>query len=154
MLQKISIRIAIIVTTLFSISLLTVPLLGNAQVAIPESGGDCAKKSDSFLGFPTWYKYLSLEEGSTVAQCSIKFDFQSDIPKVLLAIFEIVLRIGGIVAVGFVIYGGFQYILSQGEPENLKNARGTIINSLIGLAIAISATAIVNLLANTILPGS
>lgn len=50
------------------------------------------------------------------------------------------------VAVGFIIFGGFQYMLSQGEPERTKGARSTILNALIGLAISLSAVAIVNLI--------
>lgn len=106
--------------------------------------------SSWFLGFPTWYKNLDVTYDSATQSCDVNFDIKQDVPKVLLAIFEIVLRVGGLVAVGFVIYGGFQYILSQGEPENLKGARSTIINALIGLAIAISAVAIVNLIANNL----
>lgn len=100
--------------------------------------------SPSLLGFPTWYKYLNptFENG----QCNIDAPFPESIGKILLAVFEILLRLTGILAVGFVIWGGFQYILSQGEPERSGHARTTIINALIGLAIAVSAVAIVNLI--------
>ena len=103
----------------------------------------------TFLGFPTWYKYLDKE---TVAfKCSVKLSFPADIPKIVLAIVEILLRVGGIVAVGFVIYGGFQYILSQGDngPGSVPKsviARHTIINALIGLVLASLATFIVQLI--------
>ena len=46
---------------------------------------------------------------------------------------------------------GISYVLSQGEPERAKKARGTILNSLIGLAIAIFSTAIVNFIGNTLI---
>jgi len=42
-------------------------------------------------------------------------------------------------------------VLSRGEPENTKAARGTIVNALIGLVIAASATAIVNLIAGNLI---
>ena len=70
------------------------------------------------LGFPTWYKYLGGEE--IADKCSVVFDFPDDIGKILLAVVEILLRVAGMVAVGFVIYGGFQYMLSQGD----KNVQG------------------------------
>jgi hypothetical protein len=113
--------------------------------------GAACQPGGSFLGLPTWYKYLEGETDSS-GRCSINFDFQSsgDFGAVLLAIFEIILRVGAIVAVIFVIYGGFEYITSQGEPDRAKNARGTIINALIGLAITVSAVAIVNLIARNI----
>ena len=87
------------------------------------------------------------------ANCEFKDDL--DLPSVIipiaLAVFEIILRLGGIIAVIFVIVGGFQFITSQGEPDRIKNARGTIINALIGLVITISATVIVNLVSGVLL---
>lgn len=104
-----------------------------------------------FLGMPTWYKYLDGEEVS--GKCTVVFDptATADIGKILLAAVEIILRIGGLVAIAFIIYGGFRYILSQGEPDKAKTARQTIINALIGLIITILATAIVNLVTGSLL---
>lgn len=67
-----------------------------------------------------------------------------------LAIFDDLLRIAGIIAFGFVLYGGIRYITSQGEPENTRAALGTIINALIGMAIAIIAAVLVSFLANAL----
>ena len=67
-----------------------------------------------------------------------------------MAGFEIILRIGSVVAIGFVIFGGFQYIISQGEPERIKNSRTTIINAIVGLVVTIFASAIVSLIGNAI----
>lgn len=112
-----------------------------AAACTPGSGGN-------ILGFPTWYKYL---EGETVAgKCSVVMNFPDDIGAILLAVFEIILRLGAVVAVGFVIYAGFQLILAQGDSERVKGARSTIINAMIGLVITIFATAIVNLIARNI----
>ena len=47
------------------------------------------------------------------------------------------------VAMGYTIFGGFKYMTSQGEPDATKKAQGTVTNALIGLAIAMLATAIV-----------
>lgn len=99
----------------------------------------------SFLGFPTWYKYL---DGEIVGgKCSVVFDFPNDIGTVLLAIVEILLRIAGLIAVVFVIIGGARYLTSQGEPENTKAALHTIINSLIGLVISLFAVIVVGFIA-------
>ncbi len=103
----------------------------------------------AFKMFPTWYKYLG--EESIAGKCSPIINFPDDIGKILLALAEILLRLGGMVAVAFVIFGGIKYILSQGEPDNAKKALNTIINALIGLAIAASATVIVNLVAGSLI---
>jgi hypothetical protein len=97
---------------------------------------------------PTWYKYLDGEEFG--GRCSPIISIPESIIPILMAIFEILLYIGGVVAVVFVIYGGIQYIISQGEPDRIRGARTTIINALVGLVIVILSTAIVNLIARNI----
>ena len=54
------------------------------------------------------------------------------------------IRLVGYLSVGFIIWGGFKYILAQGEPSGLVAAKKTIINAMIGLIIAILAYAIIN----------
>lgn len=100
----------------------------------------CPTKGINFI--PPWYKYL---DGTVVGgKCDVSFAFPDDIGLILLALLEMILRIGALVAVGYVIYGGFQYMLSQGEPDRTKNARNTIVNAVIGLVIATLATLIVS----------
>lgn len=107
----------------------------------PGAGGN-------LLGLPTWYKYLNSD--ITAGKCSVIFNFPEDMGKIALAIVEILLRLGGMVAVVFVIYGGVRYIISQGEPEGIAKAKGTIVNALIGLAITIIAVGLVNMIARVL----
>lgn len=107
----------------------------------------CPTKGIKIL--PSWYKYI---EGEQVGKtCELKFQFPDDIGAILLAMVEILLRLGAIVAVGFVIYGGFMYMTSQGEPDKAAAARTTILNALIGLVLAILATAIVSFIGGQLL---
>lgn len=100
------------------------------------------------LGIPQWYKYL---QGEVIAgRCTPQFAFPGDLTKVLFAVIEILLRVSAMVAVGFVIYGGYRFILSQGEPDQTNAARSTIINALIGLVIVVSATVIVTFVFNSV----
>ena len=48
----------------------------------------------------------------------------------------------GILAVVFVIIGGFKYTTSQGEPGKVQQAKNTIMYALIGLVVTLSAFAI------------
>ncbi|MFV0484980.1 MAG: Mbov_0395 family pilin-like conjugal transfer protein [Candidatus Saccharimonadales bacterium] len=50
----------------------------------------------------------------------------------------------GITAVGVVIFGGFRFSLSQGDPGKVKRAKDTIMYAIIGLIIVLSAFAITN----------
>lgn len=142
-------------------SLLICMLTSAVTVALPTRtlavvAPEC-DKSSFLLGIPPWYKYLDVTYDTTTKKCDIVFphdskgvDMQKTVAPIALAIFEIILRIGAIVAIGFVVYGGIQYVISQGEPERTKNARTTILNAIIGLVITIFSTAIVNLIARNI----
>lgn len=112
----------------------------------------------SFFGLIQWYHYLPGGPGGDFQGCSIaNFTFLpsngpprvfSDIPLVLLAVVDDLLRIAGLVAVGFVIYGAFQYVGSQGQSEKTARAQNTITDALIGLAVAVIAISAVSFLGN------
>ena len=59
-------------------------------------------------------------------------------------IFNVVLALAGAVAVGFIVWAGIQYIISQGEPAATKKAREAILYSLIGIVVVMLAFTIVN----------
>ena len=50
----------------------------------------------------------------------------------------------GIVAVIMIIYGGFRYVTSGGDPTGTQNAKNTILYAVIGLIVAMLSYAIVN----------
>lgn len=50
----------------------------------------------------------------------------------------------GIVAVGFIIYSGIRFQLSRGSASKMVEARTMLIFSVIGLAVAMAAWAIVS----------
>ena len=100
-----------------------------------------------FFGLIPWYEYLKLNGDCSISSFQILPSgdkVKSDIPLVLLAVVDDLLRLAGLITVGFVIYGGIQYILSQGSPDGTARAQSTILNALIGLAIALVAVVGVN----------
>lgn len=50
----------------------------------------------------------------------------------------------GIVAVGFIIYGGFIYMISAGDSGKVKKAKDTLLYAVIGVVVVIVAYAITN----------
>lgn len=106
-----------------------------------------------FFGIPPWYKYLKLDDKCQVIDFNVLGNgTNSGLLLVGLAIIDLLLRIAGIVAVAFVLYGGFSYITSQAEPDKIAQAKHTIINALIGLVLAILATSIVVFIGNRLAP--
>lgn len=92
---------------------------------------------DSFLGIPSWHK------GLTDADCNIQLDSVMDIWHIVLNIADMLLRLSIYFAIGFIIYGGVQFVISQGSPDKVAAAKKTILNAVIGLVLSIMATAIV-----------
>lgn len=145
----------------FSVPAVAVPVSGFADIV-----SDCTPTG--FFGLVPWYQYLGkeLDDGSKVDRqgnsfkCDVKcFNFtdqgsepnecgqtKSDVPLVLLAIIDDLLRVAGLVAVGFVLFGSFRFVTSQGNPEATAKARSTIVNALLGLALASVAVGFVSFL--------
>jgi hypothetical protein len=55
--------------------------------------------------------------------------------------------LAGLLAAGFFVMGGIGYITSSGNPEHLEKSKRTIIFSALGLAIAIGAFVLSNIIA-------
>lgn len=126
-----------------------------------------------FFGLVPWYAYMpqsnfnydyfgyAADPNNQPNPCSIKCfnvfnqtvandcgQTKSDIPGVLLAIVDDLLRIAGIVAVAYVIAAGFQYVRSEGKPDDTAKAQSMLVNALLGLAIAIISVAFVSFVGN------
>lgn len=128
----------------------------NSQTA---SDADCKR---TFFGLVPWYYYMdqSFTGSRTNANEASPCDFKcfnilnqsidnecgkssSDLPALMLAIIDNLLRIAGMVAVAFVFVGAFQYTTSSGNPEQTAKARSTLINAFGGLAVALVSVAFV-----------
>lgn len=153
---------------LISAVIWTVPIIGSVSTdklptpsfvaAIRE--GSCTDKT--LFGLPTWYKYLDIKEAKSatgdVIGCDVQADFTkasgeldgSILMKIALGIVDILLRLAALIAVGFVLFGGFKLLSSQGESKGLTESRQTIINALVGLVITLVATGIVTFIGNTL----
>ncbi|MCQ2571067.1 MAG: pilin [Candidatus Saccharibacteria bacterium] len=97
-----------------------------------------------FLGLPAWY------DGLIDADCKVKTptkdgtgaDLRNFIWTIALNIVSMVMGVIGYLAIGFVMYGGIQYMTAQGDPGKVAKGKKTITNSVIGLAITMSASII------------
>lgn len=69
----------------------------------------------------------------------------SQIENFIRSIIQILVTLAGITATGFFVWGGFRYITSSGSPEQLEGAKKTILYSAIGLAVALGAFVLSNI---------
>ena len=66
-----------------------------------------------------------------------------DLQGVVKMVIQFALILAGLMAVIFIIWGGYQYITSSGDAEKATKGRATLINAIIGLVIIFLAYAIV-----------
>lgn len=64
----------------------------------------------------------------------------------LIDIFNIIFGVLAGIAFVSVVYGGFKYVISRGEPDKIGKAKDIIMYSMIGLGVAFCAFGIVNIL--------
>lgn len=110
----------------------------------------CQPRSD-FFGIPTWYKYL---EGASQTDsltgsvtCTPQLVSVQDAWLIGAAVLDILLRVAALLAVAYIVVGGIQYIRSQGQPDATQTAKNTIVNAIVGLVIAVTATVLVTFIA-------
>ncbi len=70
-----------------------------------------------------------------------------DLIKIVL---QAILAIGLPIAVVFLVYAGFRFILAQGNPEKIKEAQTNFLNTVIGIAIFLGAWTIAQVIAATL----
>ena len=104
----------------------------------------------SFFGLMPWFQYLPLHPAP---DCSLNLDLTSSanwnqLWLVAMALVDDLLRLAGIIAVFMVLWGGFRLMTSAGEPQNIKHARETILNAIIGIAIPAVSISVVGYLGN------
>jgi hypothetical protein len=123
---------------------------GSAITHFAKTAADC--KGGSFLIFPTWYKYLEFNDDCTIknnattsAGVSTNYEF---IWLISFAVIEMLLTLAGMVAVVFVMIGGFKFVTAQGAPDAIVSARKTLANAIVGAVIAIIAGRTVSFVAN------
>ncbi|MDO8513396.1 MAG: TrbC/VirB2 family protein [bacterium] len=63
-------------------------------------------------------------------------------------IIQVLVTLAGLIAAGFFVMGGIGYITSSGNPEHLDRSKKTIVFSAFGLAIAIAALVLSNIIAD------
>lgn len=68
---------------------------------------------------------------------------------VIVGFIQLFLEIVALIAVAYIMYGGFRYITSSGDPKTAEAAKKTITNAIIGLIIIILSFIIVNVVVNT-----
>lgn len=123
-------------------------LSGVAGVVLTEQSVMAANcgANKAVLGFKPWYDGLQCD-----ANGEIQAPAQGNENELIRYVWAIVLNISfdlsvaiGYLALAMVVYGGYQYIMSQGDPGRATKAKTTLTSAVIGVVIAMGASVIVN----------
>ncbi len=74
----------------------------------------------------------------------------TNISVLIIRIINILLAVAGLVAVVFLIVGGFRYITAGGNEESAEAAKTTITNAIIGIVVIILSFVIVRVISNAV----
>ena len=74
----------------------------------------------------------------------------TSISALILRVINIALTVIGLIAVLFLMIGGFRYITSAGNEETAEQAKKIITNAIIGIVIIILSFVIVRVISNAI----
>lgn len=66
----------------------------------------------------------------------------------------IIFILATLAALGFLIYGGFKWITSEGDKNNVDAARQHIVAAIIGLIVIFVSYLVINLLLGVFVPGA
>ncbi len=89
---------------------------------------------------------LSLADGGTLAN-PLKAESFSDL---IAAILQIMIQLGTPIAAICFVYTGFVFVTSEGDPKKLDTAKSMFFWTVIGTAIILGATIILQILQSTV----
>ena len=96
--------------------------------------GTCEK---SFLGLTPWYCHVTENPKN-------EDELTANAKQIAVNAADIITTLAAYLSVGFIIYGGYLYIFSSGDPGKALAGRKTILRAFVGLAIVLLANVIVS----------
>ena len=106
------------------------------------SFGSCR---ELFLGITSWDCGVNSDPKN-------ESDLSNNVKRIAENVMGMILALAGYLALGFVIWGGYQYMMSSGDPGKTANAKKTLINAFIGLAITVLAKTIMGTIVGVLSP--
>ena len=112
-------------------------------------GGDSGKlNNNSFLMFRPWYYDLCIDDNDSVVppkdNSSDGTEFTKFVWTIIMNVVYDLFAIIGVIAVGFVIYGGYAFLTAGGDPGKIAKAKKVLTSAIVGILVALSATMIVD----------
>ena len=109
---------------------------GNYDSAItPVFDGREGDACQGFLGLTSWDCGVNIKDGDSL---------KAGIWQIVVNVAVDITVIAAYLVLGYVIYGGYLYIFSSGDPNKVTSGKKTLTHAFIGLAIVMSANLIMS----------
>jgi hypothetical protein len=77
-----------------------------------------------------------------------KDDAKCEFADILSSVIQLFLGLCGLIALGYIILGGYELITAQGNDKSVESGKKTLTNAIIGLVIIILSYVIVSIVIN------
>ncbi len=81
----------------------------------------------------------------------LKLKYGGSIENLVFELVDIAIFAGTVVAVFVLLFIGFKFVMAQGDPGAIKDAKAWLLYAIIGIAILISSKAVVEIMKNTLI---
>jgi hypothetical protein len=111
---------------------------------------DACSNKGKILTLKPWYSGLTNNDCSLRSPGADANSQANYIWKIALNIVDDLLQLIGYTTIGYIMYGGFLMMTSNGAPDKAARGRKTIMSAAIGLVIALASVALVNFISSKI----
>ena len=133
---------------IIAVSLVVLGAFG-ANIVISETSA-AACPDGKIMTLKPWYDGL-LDDNCAVRSPGDDANAQANfIWKIVLNVIEDLLQVVGYATTGYIMYGGFLIMTSNGSSDKVAHGRKTIMNAAIGLVVALSSVAVVSFISSNI----
>lgn len=135
-------NIAIFGPTLVTVAILSLYLI--TPLAFAQTGG-------TGIGAPSGGTGINQPSGGTGGSYTLQNPLGVDsLCKLIGVLLKAAIVIGIPIAVLFIVYAGFKFIMARGSPAELSEARSNLLNVIIGIAIFLGASLIAQVIISTL----
>ena len=122
------------------------------QVMIDDGGGSSGNEVEGPREYGTCGYFLGMRSWDCeVPKVESESDLKFAIPQIALNVAEDLSILVAYLIIGYVIYAGYLYMFSGGDPNKAATGKKALVHAFTGLAIAMSANLIMNTIRITLL---
>lgn len=88
--------------------------------------------------------------GANSTYCQNKSEGETKVKSVMKSVVDVLLMTVGVISIVMIVVGGIMFALSSGDASKVTKARNMVIYAVVGLVVALFASAIINFVFNKV----